>query len=494
MNRSSNLKLLNNKTFDFIIIGGGATGLGCALDASSRGCSVLLVEKHDFCKGTSSRSTKLIHGGVRYLEKGQFSLVYQALKERDILYQNASHLVNEVGFLIPTYNIFYKIYYWLGLKLYDLISGNKIFNKSKMIGKKEAISLVPNIERDKLNGGIVYYDGQFNDSRMGLDIALTASDNNAVLINYMSFESFIKNKKNNIIGVNTTDILTGNVYKVFGQKIINCTGVFSDSILRKDSFNSKPLIKPSQGIHLVVEKKFLKGDFGILVPKTSDGRILFAVPWLGHVLLGTTETDIDKPVIDPSPKKIEIDFILNTINKYMEIKPKKSDVKSVFVGLRPLISSNKKGKSKDLSRTHKIIISSSGLVSVVGGKWTNYRIMGKEVIDLSLKKMNQKFIKSNTETLKIKNGLSKLDLKEKSLSKNFYLSKSQIIHFVRNEMAINIDDIMSRRSRCLFLSSEESEMIAPIVVKIMSEELSQNQDWIDEQLIRFNKLIKLYKI
>jgi glycerol-3-phosphate dehydrogenase len=277
-----------------------------------------------------------------------------------------------------------------------------------MIGKKEAISLVPNIERDKLNGGIVYYDGQFNDSRMGLDIALTASDNNAVLINYMSFESFIKNKKNNIIGVNTTDILTGIAYKVFGQKIINCTGVFSDSILRKDSFNSKPLIKPSQGIHLVVEKKFLKGDFGILVPKTSDGRILFAVPWLGHVLLGTTETDIDKPVIDPSPKKIEIDFILNTINKYMEIKPKKSDVKSVFVGLRPLISSNKKGKSKDLSRTHKIIISSSGLVSVVGGKWTNYRIMGKEVIDLSLKKMNQKFIKSNTETLKIKNGLSSL--------------------------------------------------------------------------------------
>ena len=495
MNRRSNIELLNRvkEPFDFLILGGGATGLGCALDASSRGYSVLLLEKYDFCKGTSSRSTKLIHGGVRYLEKGQLSLVYQALKERDILIKNAPHLVNQVGFLIPTYNYFRKIYYWIGLTLYDFISGNKIFEKSKMIGFKKALSLVPNINKEKLKGGVVYYDGQFNDSRMGIDIALTATNNNAILINYMSVESLIK-KNGRVVGVKAMDSLFNKEYQIQAKKIINCTGVFSQSVMNMDSTESKSLITPSQGVHLVVDKKFLNGGFGILVPKTSDGRVLFAVPWLGEVLLGTTDTELEKPTIDPIPTEIEIEFILDNVKKYMSIKPSKKDIKSVFVGLRALVGTNKNIKSKDISRDHKIIVSNSGLISVIGGKWTNYRIMGKEVIDNAIKTSNLNFVESQTENLKIKNGLGNIGTDEKSLSSVFYISKSQIQHYLREEMAINLDDIMSRRSRCLFLNSKESIAIAPKVVEIMANELSKDKDWIENQLNQFYKLTKLYSI
>ena len=495
MNRRSNIELLNRvkEPFDFLILGGGATGLGCALDASSRGYSVLLLEKYDFCKGTSSRSTKLIHGGVRYLEKGQFSLVYQALKERDILIKNAPHLVNQVGFLIPTYNYFRKIYYWIGLTLYDFISGNKIFKKSKMIGFKKALSLVPNINKEKLKGGVVYYDGQFNDSRMGIDIALTATNNNAILINYMPVESLIK-KNNRVVGVKAKDSLFDKEYEIQAKNIINCTGVFSQSVMNMDSSESKSLITASQGVHLVVDKKFLSGGFGILVPKTSDSRVLFAVPWLGEVLLGTTDTELEKPTIDPIPTEKEIEFIIDNVKKYMNIKPSKKDIKSVFVGLRALVGTNKNIKSKDISRDHKIIVSDSGLISVIGGKWTNYRIMGKEVVDKAIKASNIKFVESQTENLKIKNGLGNIGIDEKSLSSIFYISKSQIQHYLREEMAINLDDIMSRRSRCLFLNSKESIAIAPKVVEIMANELSKDKDWIENQLNQFYKLTKLYSI
>ena len=495
MNRRSNIELLNRvkEPFDFLILGGGATGLGCALDASSRGYSVLLLEKYDFCKGTSSRSTKLIHGGVRYLEKGQLSLVYQALKERDILIKNAPHLVNQVGFLIPTYNYFRKIYYWIGLTLYDFISGNKIFKKSKMIGFKKALSLVPNINKEKLKGGVVYYDGQFNDSRMGIDIALTATNNNAILINYMPVESLIK-KNNRVVGVKAKDSLFDKEYEIQAKNIINCTGVFSQSVMNMDSSESKSLITASQGVHLVVDKKFLNGGFGILVPKTSDSRVLFAVPWLGEVLLGTTDTELEKPTIDPIPTEKEIEFIIDNVKKYMNIKPSKKDIKSVFVGLRALVGTNKNIKSKDISRDHKIIVSDSGLISVIGGKWTNYRIMGKEVVDKAIKASNIKFVESQTENLKIKNGLGNIGIDEKSLSSIFYISKSQIQHYLREEMAINLDDIMSRRSRCLFLNSKESIAIAPKVVEIMANELSKDKDWIENQLNQFYKLTKLYSI
>jgi len=286
LNRSSNIKLLNNnKKFDFIVIGGGASGLGCALDVSSRGYSVVLLEKFDFCKGTSSRSTKLIHGGVRYLEKGQISLVYEALKERDILIKNAPHLVKQVGFLIPVYNYFLKFYYFFGLKIYDFISGNLSFEKSRTVNRESAIKLVPNVEKQKLKGGVVYFDGQFDDSRLGIDIALTSEINNAVLINYMSVESLIK-ENGKIKGVIAHDSVNNSNFSINSDNVINATGVFSRSIMELDSNKLKTVIRPSQGVHLVVDKCFLNGNFGILVPKTSDGRVLFAVPWQDHVIIG----------------------------------------------------------------------------------------------------------------------------------------------------------------------------------------------------------------
>ena len=494
MNRSSNIKLLNNnKKFDFIVIGGGASGLGCALDVSSRGYSVVLLEKFDFCKGTSSRSTKLIHGGVRYLEKGQISLVYEALKERDILIKNAPHLVKQVGFLIPVYNYFLKFYYFFGLKIYDFISGNLSFEKSRTVNRESAIKLVPNVEKQKLKGGVVYFDGQFDDSRLGIDIALTSEINNAVLINYMSVESLIK-ENGKIKGVIAHDSVNNSNFSINSDNVINATGVFSRSIMELDSNKLKTVIRPSQGVHLVVDKCFLNGNFGILVPKTSDGRVLFAVPWQDHVIIGTTDTVVDNPSFNPESTKEEIDFILENVKNYLELYPKRDNIKSVFVGLRPLVANNSNSKSKDLSRKHKIIVSKSGMVSVIGGKWTTYRRMAENVIDLALKKTKLPFVKSKTSDLKIKNGLIDIDFSKESLSDDFFLSKEMIIHYVKNEMALNLDDIMSRRSRCLFLNTKESIRIAPMVAKIMSNELSKDKDWIDKQLKSFYNLININKI
>ena len=494
MNRSSNIKLLNNnKKFDFIVIGGGASGLGCALDVSSRGYSVVLLEKFDFCKGTSSRSTKLIHGGVRYLEKGQISLVYEALKERNILKKNAPHLVKQVGFLIPVYNYFLKFYYFFGLKIYDFISGNLSFEKSRTVNKKNAIELVPNVDKEQLKGGVVYFDGQFDDSRLGIDIALTSEFNKAILLNYMSVESLIK-ENGKLKGVVAYDTINNNDFSIYSENVINATGVFSKSIMDLDSNKLKTVIRPSQGVHLVVDKSFLNGNFGILVPKTSDGRVLFAVPWLDHVIIGTTDNVVDKPSFNPESTQKEINFILENIKNYLEIYPTKKDIKSVFVGLRPLVANNFRSKSKDLSRKHKIIVSESGMVSIIGGKWTTYRRMAENVIDFALKKTKLSFVKSKTSNLKIKNGLIDIDFSKESLSNDFFLSKEMIIHFVNNEMALNLDDIMSRRSRCLFLNIKESIRIAPKVVEIMSNELSKNEVWINEQLKSFYNLTNINKI
>ena len=493
MNRKQKFEYLNkNKVFDFIIVGGGATGLGCALDASSRGYSVALFEKHDFCKGTSSRSTKLIHGGVRYLEKFQFKLVYEALKERDFLMKNASHVTNKIGFVIPVYKPLLKFYYWFGLKLYDLISGDSFFPKSKIINKKKVQELLPNINNKGLLGGVCFFDGQFNDSRLGIDIGLTAEKFGATLFNYTSVESFIKH--NDIIkGVNVRDSVSNNIYEVKSKIVINCTGVFSQSIINLDYETSKNIIKPSQGTHLVIEKRFLKSDFGFLIPKTPDGRVLFAIPWHNSVILGTTDNEINEPEIDPKPKLSEINYILKNVKQYFKEKPDKIDIKTIYTGLRPLVSDSSNSKSKDLSRKHKIFTSKSGLISVVGGKWTTYRKISEKTVDIALKNSDLKFLKSKTRKIKIFNGLSIIK-NDKSISKKIDLSPSSIVHFVRNEMAINLDDIMSRRSRCLFLDVDESLRLAPKVVKIMAEELQKDEKWQNEQLKSFIELTKLYKI
>ena len=402
-------------------------------------------------------------------------------------------LVYNIVQLLLIYNYFLKFYYFFGLKIYDFISGNLSFEKSRTVNRESAIKLVPNVDKEKLKGGVVYFDGQFDDSRLGIDIALTSEINNAVLINYMSVESLIK-ENGKIKGVIAHDSVNNNNFSINSDNVINATGVFSRSIMELDSNKLKTVIRPSQGVHLVVDKCFLNGNFGILVPKTSDGRVLFAVPWLDHVIIGTTDTVIDNPSFNPESTQEEINFILENIKNYLEVYPLKEDIKSVFVGLRPLVANNSSSKSKDLSRKHKIIVSESGMVSIIGGKWTTYRRMAENVIDLTLKKTKLPFVNSKTSDLKIKNGLSDIDFSKKSLSDDFFLSKEMIIHYVNNEMALNLDDIMSRRSRCLFLNIKESIRIAPMVVEIMSNELSKDKVWINEQLKSFYKLTNINKI
>ena len=381
----------------------------------------------------------------------------------------------------------------MGLKVYDFISGNLSFKKSRIVNRNSAIELVPNVAKEKLKGGVVYFDGQFDDSRLGIDIALTCESHNAILLNYMSVESLIK-KNRKIKGVVVNDSVNNNTFSVLGENVINATGVFSKSIMNMDSIKLESVIRPSQGVHLVIDKSFLKGSFGILVPKTSDGRVLFAIPWLDHVIIGTTDSIVDKPSFNPLATQNEINFILENIKNYLEVYPNKNDIKSVFVGLRPLVASNSNSKSKDLSRKHKILVSDSGLVSVIGGKWTTYRKMAEKVIDLTLKNTDLPFVKCNTSNLKIKNGLSNIDFSKESLSDDFFLSKELIIHYVENEMALNLDDIMSRRSRCLFLNIKESIRIAPKVIQIMSKELFKDEVWVKDQLQSFYKLTNINKI
>ena len=517
MNRDKNIsKIINCKIWDIVIIGGGASGLGAAIDSASRGHKTLLIEKYDFSKGTSSRSTKLIHGGVRYLQNGDISLVIEALKERGILRKNAPHLVKDLSFVIPTYDWWSSPFYGVGLKIYDMMAGDLGIGPSTIIDKKETEKLIPNVEKNGLRGGVIYYDGQFDDSRMAISLAQTANDQNAVLINYFEAIDLIKNKDKTISGIKVKDSVNNLIYKIKSKVIINATGVFSDSIMKMDDRKSSKMIQPSQGVHVVLEKKFLDSEHAIMVPHTSDGRVLFAVPWHNYVILGTTDTKVDQTKIEPNPLSDEIDFIISNAGKYMTKKPTKNDIKSIFVGLRPLAKTSNEKSTKEISRHHKINISTSGLISVLGGKWTTYRKIGEDLINSAEIVGGLKKIKSKTKKLKIHGYRIKTDFNDPlhiygsdkykvlkitknqknndSLSKKIYITKNQILWAIRNEMAINLEDVLARRTRCLFLNVFETENLVDKVLKIMADELKKNNSWIKKQKQAFLSLAKKYKL
>jgi glycerol-3-phosphate dehydrogenase len=366
--------------WDIIIIGGGATGLGCAVDGASRGYRTLLLEQNDFAKGTSSRSTKLIHGGLRYLQQGNICLVIEALKERGLLCQNAPHLIHHLPFLVPNYRWWEGPFYGIGIKIYDILAGKLGIEKSQKISLSATLKAIPTLEPKGLRGGVIYYDGQFDDSRLAICLAQTAADHGAVVINYMKVTSLIK--KNGICnGVQATDQESGTRYQFHGSVVINATGVFSDSILQKDNPHAKSMIAPSQGTHIVLDRSFQPGKTAILVPHTSDKRVLFMVPWHNRVLLGTTETPMKKCPLEPRPLKEEIDFLLTHAGKYLTKDPSRKDILSIFAGLRPLIKMGKGTATAALSRDHTIVVSKSGLVTIAGGKWTTYRKMADDVIN-----------------------------------------------------------------------------------------------------------------
>jgi len=516
MNREEGLKRLqDNNEFDIIIIGGGATGLGCAVDAVSRGYKTLLLEKNDFSKGTSSRSTKLIHGGVRYLAQGNIHLVREALFERGRLLRNAPHVCHKLAFVVPVYKWGKKWFYGFGLWLYEFLSSKLSLGKTKMLSKAEVLNMLPNLSKDKLKGGVVYYDGQFDDSRLAINLAQTAINHGALVLNYCGVVDFVKNN-NLITGLKVKDELSSHEFTVKGKVIINATGVFADSLLQKAEGHSEHTITPSQGVHLVLDKNLFNGISAMMIPKTDDGRVLFIIPWHDKLLVGTTDTPVKKIALDPKPLKEEIDFIIKHFNKYADIKISYSDIKSVFAGLRPLANVSSEKKTSVISREHVIKVFPSGLVDIAGGKWTTYRKMAEQTIDKAVRSSDLEFVRCKTKRLKIhgytvENNsthfavygadallIEQLMEKDSSLSEKIHplypYTKAEVVWAVKNEMAVSVEDVLARRIRLLFLDARAAIESAVIVAKIMAPLLNKNVDWEQEQVVLFQKLAEGYLV
>jgi glycerol-3-phosphate dehydrogenase len=508
----------SGQVWDIVVIGGGASGLGAALDAATRGYKTLLLEQYDFTVGTSSRSTKLVHGGVRYLAQGNVALVLEALKERGLLLNNAPHLVRNQKFLIPSYTWWYKPYYTLGLTLYDLLSGKLSFGRSLPYSTKKTLKKIPTLRQTNLRGSVLYHDGQFDDSRLGVNLMQTVIEKGGVPLNYMKVTGLLKNE-GKVCGVIAVDSETQREHNIEAKAVLNATGVFVDGILQQDNPDADDVVMASQGVHIVIDGEFLKSDHAIMIPKTADGRVLFAVPWHDKVIIGTTDIPKEQALIEPEPTNEEIDFILETAGKYLTRKPTRTDIKSIFAGLRPLAASTKgaNGKTKEISRSHKIITSKSGLVTIIGGKWTTYRQMGEEVIDRLAAIANLKKTKSKTKNLKIhgfkKNtnfnnslyfygsdiGIIEGLIEERPelgewLSKELNIIKAQVVIAVKSEMARNVIDVLARRTRALFLDAKESIKIAPAVAEILAMELKKDKKWEQEQIELYNTIARNYLI
>ena len=521
MNRDTMLQKLQSHEgiWDVLVIGGGATGLGIAVDAAARGYKTLLLEQHDFAKGTSSRSTKLVHGGVRYLQQGDISLVLEALKERGLMIQNAPHLVSNQAFVIPNYSWWDGPFYQLGLKLYDFMSGDLGIGTSKRLSVKETIRHIPTIDQKELAGGVIYFDGQFDDARMAISLAKTAAQFDGVLLNYMKVEKIIKNEEDIVQGVITLDLETHKKHHIQSKVVINATGVFADAVIKMDDPSAKEMIQPSQGTHIVLDPSFLPDKYAIMVPHTKDGRVLFAVPWLNKVIVGTTDTIVEKPLLEPHFQLDEVEFILETASQYLTKKPTKKDILSIFSGLRPLAKpEGNKQTTKEISRHHKVMISTSGLITVIGGKWTTYRKMAEDTVDQAMLIGQLKASPCTTHNLPIFGydeslnltedplavyGIEKqalLDLEDKIpvygelISKSLPLKASQVIWAVRHEMARTLEDMLARRVRGLFLDVNESLRIAPQVAQIMASELNESPDWIVNQLTEFKAIARHYQL
>ncbi|MCH8525262.1 MAG: glycerol-3-phosphate dehydrogenase/oxidase [Balneolales bacterium] len=516
MNRQELIKHLDTSEYwDVIVVGGGATGLGVAVDAASRGYKTLLLEMHDFAKATSSRSTKLVHGGVRYLQQGDVSLVIEALKERGLLIQNAPHLVTNQAFIVPSYDWWNGPFYGVGMKVYDLLAGKLGLGPSKLLSLENTLGKIPTIERKGLRGGVVYYDGQFDDARLAVNLAQTVHDNGGVPLNYMKVNSLLKSPKGYVIGVNATDEETGTKFEINGHVVINATGIFADDVVAMDEEDSKPMIAFSQGVHVVLDKEFLPGSTAIMVPHTDDGRVLFAVPWHNKVIVGTTDTPVPKAELEPKPLEEEIEFILRHAAKYMSKDPKRSDVKSVFAGLRPLVKPPENKNTSQISRSHHLQVSATGLVTITGGKWTTYRKMAEDTVDQALIVAGLEEKKCATERMRIHGWLKNVDRddhlhvygsdivgvkhiisKDPSMAEQLHQDlpyiKAEVIWSTRNEMARTVEDVLARRTRAQLLDARASLEMAETVAELMAGELGKDEAWKKAQVEAYHEVTKHY--
>jgi glycerol-3-phosphate dehydrogenase len=512
MNRIEQLeKLIQTQIWDIIIIGGGANGLGVAVDAASRGYKTLLLEAVDFAKGTSSRSTKLAHGGVRYLEQGNLSLVIEALKERGLMEKNAGHLVKNESFIIPNYNWWGGYFYTIGLKFYDLLAGRLSLGSSNYLSKEKTIALLPTIEPEGLQSGVIYHDGQFDDSRLAINLAQTAVEKGACVLNHFKITQLIKDDNNHIKGVIVIDEESKKEHTIQGKAVINATGVFTNAIMKMNDTVYKKYIVSSQGIHLVFDRSFLPGDYALMIPKTSDGRVLFAVPWHDKIVVGTTDTLVNKPSLEPIALEEEIEFLLETAQRFLTKNPTRADVLSVFAGLRPLAAPDKKGQStKEVSRSHKIIVSETGLITITGGKWTTYRKIAEDIVDKAIIVHQLPKRKCITDHLSIhgnkKNSPADLEnhlyiygtdsaailqlqenkpeLKEK-LHPDYDYTLAEVVWAIRYEMATTVEDVLARRVRLLFLDARVAIACSNTVAHLLAKELGHSEVWIQNQLAEF---------
>ena len=533
MNRDAMLARVRGRSepWDIVVIGGGATGAGIAVDAASRGFAVLLLEREDFGKGTSSRSTKLVHGGVRYLEQGNVSLVMEALKERGILIENAPHLVHDLPFVVPNYSWWETPFYGIGLKIYDLLAGKYGFGRSRILSLDETLELLPTIRQDGLRGGVIYHDGQFDDARLLIALLTTAAEHGATVLNYAPAVALTRDSDGFIDGVYAVDRESGDRFQVKARVVINAAGIFADEVRRLAESDAQPMIAPSQGIHLVFDRSFLRGESAIMVPHTSDGRVLFAIPWHGHTLVGTTDTPIDEPTYEPAPFEHEIEFILETAALYLSRPPLRSDILSAFVGIRPLVkeAGSDTAKTSALSRDHTIHIDGTGLLTIVGGKWTTYRHMAEDAVNHAITLGRLDDAPCVTRDLRIHGyvapekasadpgcphradecdpllvygadadavrALVASDARlDEPLDRDLPILGAQIVWAAREEMARTLDDVLARRTRALLLNAAAAMRMAPRAATLLAQELGESRAWAAEQVATFLQLAAQYNV
>lgn len=519
MNRPEMLSRVfaRQEPWDMVIVGGGATGVGVAVDAASRGYEVLLLEQSDFGKGTSSRSTKLVHGGVRYLEQGNISLVMEALKERGLLRQNAPHLVRDLGFVVPNYEWWESPFYGLGLKVYNLLAGKYGFGPSQILSREETLTRLPTIKTEGLRGGVIYYDGQFDDTRLLINLVATAAEQGATLLNYVQVVGFSQDADGFIDGVGTRDVESGEEFQVGAKVVINAAGPFCDFVRRMADPHITAMIAPSQGVHLVLDRSFLPGDSAIMVPHTSDGRVMFAIPWHGHTLVGTTDTPIVDLSLDPLPLEEEINFILTTAKQYLKKAPTRSDILSAFAGIRPLVKTGGSTNTAALSRDHTIHIDRSSLLTITGGKWTTYRHMAEDCVNqaATLARVPEK--PCVTRHLNIHGfhrqadkfgplavygadaiAIQELMRADASLAEPLHPALpycgAEVLWATRCEMARTVEDVLARRTRALFLNARAATAMAPRVAALMAQELSCDYAWQTKEVNIFQELAKRYLV
>jgi glycerol-3-phosphate dehydrogenase len=502
-------------TWDVIVIGGGATGVGIAVDAAARGYRTLLLEQHDFGKGTSSRSTKLIHGGVRYLRQGNVRLVRSALHERGRLRANAPHLVRPLPFLVPAFSWWERAYYRSGLKVYDLLAGRWNLHASYGLAAGQAQEAIPGLRSDGLRGGVIYYDAQFDDARLVVNLVQTAIEHGAVCLNYIRVRELLK-ESGRVVGVVGEDVESGAELRATARVVINATGPFVDALCRQDDPHEVPLIAPSQGIHLVVDGSFLGGQTALMVPKTPDGRVIFAIPWYGRTVIGTTDTPVDDAAFEPRPHEAEIDYLLELAARYLIKAPQRSDVLSVFAGIRPLVRANDERNTSRLARDHTIVVSASGLVTITGGKWTTCREMAEDCVDRATEVGGLEERTCRTMELRVHGATAVEDRNDgdygpygsdaaplnalvcgeprfqERLHSRLPYSAGQVIWSARHELARTVEDVLSRRTRALLLDARAAVEVAPLTASLLAEELGRDESWQAKQVAAFRELAAGY--